>query len=466
MLNINKNSPVVDFAFIGAGPASLAAAMILARETCATIAILDAGGSFSNRGCPGIIDASCSSCSGIGCRVTEGVGGSSAGFGNKLCMLPASSGCVDLVAPALRNGVSEHVAAIIGRPVSSILTSDLYDPIERDVSVKHYQTDVLFRRDYRALLMRMIDSLHGRADIRSHSRVSQVLRLASGGFALMLDTGQTVHCKNLVVGSGRASAMSLPDLLEPVGLSFGDLYPDVGLRVELETRLLSPEFIYQNDPKFKIMHRNGATSRTFCTCRDGNIVPVKFGDTYFADGSFLNKRSGKTNVALMVRAGRSLDRRGLVKWCSDVNATSTGSLMLASLPISTGCDLDALRSEIFASIPTWPTEDHSNAMSELLAAVISEGPMSIGCWSADIGQSQINVYGPSVDAYWSKPEIDVGFTTNVPGLSVIGDAAGYSRGVVQAIYSGVGWAMHQFHMGTLRALETPPNYKPETVLMS
>jgi uncharacterized FAD-dependent dehydrogenase len=57
------------------------------------------------------------------------------------------------------------------------------------------------------------------------------------------------------------------------------------------------------------------------------------------------------------------------------------------------------------------------------------------------GEGVVRIYGPAIDLYWPSPVLSSGFRTQIDGLSVIGDAAGVSRGIVQALVSGAAWAL-------------------------
>jgi uncharacterized FAD-dependent dehydrogenase len=54
--------------------------------------------------------------------------------------------------------------------------------------------------------------------------------------------------------------------------------------------------------------------------------------------------------------------------------------------------------------------------------------------------AELVLYGPSIDNFWPRVALSSNFETSNPGLFVIGDSAGYSRGIYQALVAGRAWA--------------------------
>lgn len=51
------------------------------------------------------------------------------------------------------------------------------------------------------------------------------------------------------------------------------------------------------------------------------------------------------------------------------------------------------------------------------------------------------VFAPAIDRYWNRFVLDNHFMSSLENLYVIGDAAGYARGILQAAWTGVISAM-------------------------
>jgi len=422
-----------DYVFVGAGPASLLAAGLLSRENRgARILILETGEALSSRGCPGMRRHTCTNCSGDGCRVIMGVGGSSAGFGNKLCHFPASSGVLSLIPSELLQQVHDIVTHRLGRDFDvepEIATIPL-----ASVRRKFYSADVLFRKQYASLVGALLSALQDKVEVRSRTSVREVHK-TSEGFEVRLASSETIWTRKLILGTGRAGHRFVRETLTSLGASYGESLADIGIRLEARTDLFSDAFFYQNDPKFKFEHAQLGSSRTFCACRGGGIVPVKFGNGFFADGAFVNAPTGVTNAALMVRSDRALTSNEIDEWCKSVNMRSGRSLLLGEVSTRMG----SVSRDILDRIPVWPSQAHRSLMSELLDNVV--GGKHVHMFKPTASEEVVRIYGPAVDLYWPLPALSQGFRTAIDGLSVIGDAAGLSRGIVQAMTSGAAWAL-------------------------
>lgn len=427
-----------DYVFVGGGPSTLMAATTIAQHRSAKLLIVDAGNDLKLRGCPGLSKARCTYCETDHCRVTMGIGGASAGFGNKLCYFPASSEIESLVPSDELSDVHNTVGQLLG-------VIGLRCPPKDDVVVAHrgragkkfYESHALLRNDYRHIVDTLISRLTRDVHIQSKTEIVEFARTPHGNLLLRTKSGDKIETRNVILAMGRSGHNSSREAFRSLGIPFNEGSVDVGFRIEADTNSYSDEFLYQHDPKFKFRHGELGTSRTFCACQGGVIVPVKFAQSYFADGAFSNVLTGRTNVALMVRAKSSLTSEQVDSWCTSINRASANGLLLGESQIG---DTSALEDAegLLQFFPTWPTADHRAMMKELLGYII--GGKFVKMFRPSKTHS-IRIYGPSVDLYWPTPTLLQGFKTNVPGVSIIGDATGYSRGIFQALVSGAGWAL-------------------------
>ncbi|WP_437871694.1 hypothetical protein ACSD7O_00390 [Methylorubrum extorquens] len=444
------------FIFVGAGPAALAAANVLSGQGIREVLILDAGPDSSRRGCPGLNASTCLSCAGDLCQVTNGIGGSGAGFGNKLCQLPASDSVLSLAGPDALHPLRRGVADLIGYDPGPL-------PVEggrpRKGLLKHYGSQALLRGEYRALVRRLLDGLAG-IEIRHSSQVLNVEEGGSGDLVVRLASGECLSADRVVLSVGRSGGALTRRVFDGLGAMYEDGYPDIGVRLEADSELFQENFFYQDDPKYKFRSDLGI-ARTFCACRGGSIVPVKLGRGFNADGAFLNHRTERTNLALMVRSAIPLSPDALESWQDAVNAAAGGRLLLAELDAGF-VDLKRLHESIVAAVPVWPSANHERLFDALVRNIVGGDCVTMfrTHLSAD---ARIRVFGPSIDHHWPRPHLTAGFHTSIEGLDVIGDATGLSRGVIQAIASGYGWALNVCSAipshGTARFRHSPSAYR-------
>ena len=426
------------YVFIGAGPSTLAAVNALAKADVGSILILDSGNQLSKRGCPGLRKKTCTACNGDACHVIEGIGGASAGFGNKMCHFPASDRVLSLIPDSVLPDVYRQVARLTGLDELVSTSSCNVVPHKGVATRKLYPADILGKTAYQEIISRLVAGMCPAVTVRDNVTVLDVEITANQHFRLAVSDGSYVETANLVIACGRAGHRFLRPVFRKLGVTYKENSPDIGIRLEADTDLFNDQFFYQNDPKYKFTHRTLGSSRTFCACKGGTIVPVKYGQGFFADGAFLDEPSGTTNMALMVRDKAGLEDRQIDEWCSSVNAQSSGSLLVAEVDLMTGSE-ENLTSAILDGMP-WPTETHQTLMAELLANIVLG--RYIKMFAPGLNKNnKVRIFGPSVDLYWPAPVLYQGFRTTTYGVSVIGDATGMSRGIVQALASGTGWAL-------------------------
>ena len=414
---------------VGAGPANLAAAAFFLSQGNLDFVVLEAGKSLFKRRCPAQPLHTCHFCNGSSCPTIEGVGGASGFYGNKLCYFPAS------------RGIDEYFASR-DLTVARRFLSDALSPYVEDTyhtsstgerNRKNYVSDIIYQSEYQDLLLRMINPLRESGLLWDNCRLLSAKKLTGGGFLLSTSSGQTLHAKTLVLGTGRSSSDSIRTLYDDLQVEYRYLPQDIGYRIELETKTVNPQFFYQADPKFKYDNSIGS-ARTFCGCRNGLLVPVKFGPGYIADGAFGPTSTGRTNIALMVRSKEPLGNRNLEEWCLQTNEMHNNSIFLGSLIAS---NTKSILEGIKSFIQDWPSETHSKLIETHLSRLLTAySPIIPGS-----GEPQsIRYFGPSIDRYWPVPDIRINCSTNVRDLFIVGDAAGRSRGILQAMISGVAWA--------------------------
>jgi hypothetical protein len=426
-----------DWVFVGAGPANLAAANVLLDKGETNILILDKGNPLHRRGCPGRRSNTCAGCSGGTCHVEAGEGGSSAIFGNKLCYFPASSGIQDFFSDETIGIASEYLNVLL----SPIFRSGrLQDDRRLDQNRKQYNADIILRSDYRRLIEKLLYRPRENSVIRTNAGVADVEMLEGSGFGLILKNSGRIFAKRLILGCGRSGHEFTRSVMDKLGVRLAESTPDVGFRIEAPDRILNNSFFYQNDPKYKFKHALGGTSRTFCTCRGGAIIPVQLNNSVFADGAFLDEVTGRTNVAFMARSKSPISARDLEAWCTMVNNQASGRLLLGEVQLG-GIAQNRCANKIVDLIKEWPNDDHYQILVDLLRHTLF-GKHPLIDFNASAEQA-VRVFGPSIDQYWPSPLLTDGLGTGIKDLSILGDANGVSRGVVQALVSGASWAVLQ-----------------------
>ncbi|WP_321340696.1 hypothetical protein [uncultured Cohaesibacter sp.] len=417
------------YAFIGAGPATLSAVSDLSEVHRESTVIVEQGHGPNRPICPALKSKSCSSCFGDLCHVTSGVGGASASFGNKLCHFPASDGVKELI-PAF------HQYEFLNRELSKKDSAVIAYP--NVPNRKTYNTNIAYKDDYTRRLESLISNAENNAEVVHSFKVKTINKISENHFHILSNDGAVLDTENVIIATGRSGHKDLRRWLSGLDIDYQENSPDIGIRLEVPTSELSEKFLYQNDPKFKFEFDGGLSARTFCTCIGGLIVPVKFGDGFFADGAFSRVDTGRTNIALMARTGDLFDPVELERWCHSINRAKNNVLELGSFDAKGMVGADIVQS-IMDLVPDGPRVGYKIAIELMLSELVNNHLYEMFGSTKTVNGS-VKIYGPSIDLYWPKVKLSKGFMTSVDGIYVIGDAAGYSRGIVQSIASGRSWA--------------------------
>jgi hypothetical protein len=429
------------YLFIGSGPATLAAVLSLPHKERRQSVVLE-GANDRIKICPQLKAKSCSSCDGDLCPVINNVGGASAAYGNKLCHFPASDGVLSASPTGQNLALSDDLLDnLLARSMEQCANVVDFNPRTLPGIRKHYYAERLLLEQYKGIIKRIVERANSYVPIRSGHIVKDIQKLSDGRFLVSGDFPGIYLADNVVVGVGRAGYGFVQPWFDSLGIHYSALAQDVGYRFEFDSRIANQRFFYQQDPKYKFSYANLGSARTFCSCQEGVIIPVKFGSSFFADGAFLKAGSNRTNFALMARAKQALDAAKLEEWCKSVNIRHGNSLRIGKVQIGSKTP-EELTNEICSLLPEGPSDEYTQLITRASFDIFAlpDNPIASLAMRPSDAAKDLVIYGPAIDRYWLKPELGMGFQASVPGVYIIGDASGLSRGIVQAMISGIAWA--------------------------
>ena len=424
----NNNMENFNFIFVGAGLSNLTAANYFLDNNISDFIILEKGRLLEDRFCYGAEKNTCIQCR-DGCPVIEGVGGANALNGNKLCYFPASQNILNMG----NNGLKDKATKYIKNIAQDYFEPSLNIDIKSTDTKKDYYSDVLNTNDFKNLINKFTCRL--KKHIYTNANVHSIL-LKDSKVYLELDNEKLFSTDNLILGTGRTSLSLLKKFLDKNNIKYSFEAQDIGIRIESLKDNFTDNYNYQNDPKLKFTFESHGSGRTFCAVNQGRVIPVRFGNSFYAEGAFGNSLGKNNNIALMVRTNDSLNLYQIESWCSKINQYANKSLILGEVDISN--NKDQMISEIMKLIPVFPTKLHKILFKNLLIKVL-KGEFNIVDSNSKSGK--IKVYGPAIDNYWIKPLIKKDFSIEgIRNIYLLGDIAGLSRGYIQAMYSGFFWA--------------------------
>ncbi|HPX75677.1 MAG TPA: hypothetical protein PLW77_03750 [Bacteroidales bacterium] len=428
--------------FVGAGVSNLAAANRLLDYSINDFIIIEQGNFLNQRNCPGENSNTCKRCQN-GCSTLEGVGGSNALHGNKLCYFPASDGILNYFS----NNEIDSAINFLDDLLFPFFDKSLITQKVNYIDKKHYTSDVFNKKDFASLIERLTRVLKNK--IITRTKVVKIEKKPEE-FCIHTSKGHKCFCEILVMGTGRASYKFLPNQLKQLNVEYYSQIQDIGIRIETHKDCFTKDYYYQVDPKYKYSWDGLGSGRTFCAHNQGKVVPVKFGNSFFADGAFDRDFGNFNNIALMVRGLQPLSTDDLENWCSAINAGSDNNLLLGSVELNK--PENEIIKQILNLIKTFPTNSHKLLMEKLLLKVFTGKNKLIE--AGNNLNSTLNIYGPAIDRQWVVPAIDDNFQVrNLQNLYLVGDAIGQSRGFIQAMFSGAIWADRFVKVRTLQKME-------------
>ncbi|MFX1512858.1 MAG: NAD(P)/FAD-dependent oxidoreductase [Promethearchaeota archaeon] len=455
-----------DVVIVGAGPAGILAAMEIIEgaeknKQSLQIAILERGNHINNRSCPSQEKGgSCRKCN--PCRVMCGWGGSGAMSDGKLTLSPDMGGWLSDYLP--REDLIRHINEVDQRFLSfGAPRNRLFEPKGKKVMeykrkalmaglelliypVRHIGTEntgIILARMYSWLVEKGVKIL-------LKTRVRQILvedRIAKG---VVLDEGEIVRAKIVVIASGREGANWLRLEGQRLGISLEESPVDVGIRVEIPAELSDP--LTDQFYDFKCYYHSSQFDqpvRSFCVCPHGEVVLECYEEVLTVNGHSCadkSKQTPYTNFALLVTSkftepfkepiayGKYI--AGLANLLADQNVIVQRLDDLKRGRRSTEARLK--RHQITPTLDSAVPGDLSFVLPHRHLLSILEMLSALDTLIPGVNGPHTLIYGVEAKFYSSRLKLSNSFETeDIQNLFAIGDGAGITRSLVQAGVCGI-----------------------------
>lgn len=276
---------VVDLAILGAGPAGLAAG-VTATEKGLSCAVLEAGKEASHRE------------HGRAADLVTGVGGAGLYSDGKFSFAPSASALWGLKPQAALRESYEWVAARLDEHgvASPPFPDDASMPPDRSGHLKAYPSRYMSFEGRMALIASLAERT------RNPPRTGAFASLTQGPNGITVDCsdGTWIRARAAIVASGRFGSLGLVQ-----GLDSRFRRVEIGMRVEQDAgrfALDASPFAQLLDPKWVRRSPDGRYEwRTFCCCRDGEVVETSFDGLTTVSGRADCPPTGRSNFGLNVR---------------------------------------------------------------------------------------------------------------------------------------------------------------------
>lgn len=223
-----------------------------------------------------------------------------------------------------------------------------------------------------------------------------------------------VRSRRVLVAGGRWSPRWMRPWLEALGVRYAFQRVEFGVR--LESDAANELFASLPGVDGKIRFVDPVTKRelrTFCNCRDGEVVLGRAGGIYAYSGRADGPKTGRSNVGLVVRTHD-------VALARDVERTLY-SATPERFPLEEWLERGPSRVGRFFG------EAGAAALTEALERLLERTPA--------LTRRPVSVYAPCIEGVGDFPVSDA-YLALAPGAWIAGDAVGRFRGIVASMVSG------------------------------
>lgn len=401
---------VCDVAIVGAGPAGLSVATALCAAGRSTV-VFEKGRAVDarERRNPG--------------DLVTGVGGAGLFSDGKFSFFPSATELWRLEPRARVETAYSQFTALLSDAASNPYSLPLFPPepsrvrtasAPRGITAKRYfsiKTDL----EDRLRIVGRLQSELGRA-IRTQASVEKI-ELGNGGLLSITyregGVNKALICKALVLAGGRFSSISLPEIAPWIPLSYHRT--EFGVRIETNAEEFFLEDSEVLDPKLLVNTGvPGVEWRTFCTCRNGEVLETDFDNLVSYSGRSDVDPTQFSNVGFNVRLMREDLIRRDAALAGEIVKLFDGKIGAFKVGIG-----DFMSGSASA---------YGGRMDQLLRSGLRALKIP--------ARSRAIITGPCIEGVGYYPAIDR--SLRVEGLPVwaAGDTAGNFRGLTAAFVSG------------------------------
>ncbi|WP_302998628.1 NAD(P)/FAD-dependent oxidoreductase [Thomasclavelia spiroformis] len=466
---MNKNYDVV---VVGAGPAGIMACYELyLKQPELKVLLIDKGQDVMNRHCP-IKEKKIKSCPIIknnepgclpACSITAGFGGAGAYSDGKFNITSEFGGW--LTDYLSTDEVEDIIQYVDNLYLKHGATKEITDPTTdkvKEIEHRGYAVGLkLLRAKVRHLgteenlriMTEMSTKLKEHIDMLFKTAVKEVLVEDNRAKGVILENGEVINAKKVVLAPGRDGSAWLTKVLKKHGLELYNNQVDIGVRVEtsnivmeeINNNLYEGKFIYNTSVGTKV--------RTFCSNPSGHVVIENHSGTMLANGhAYHDPKLGSknTNFALLVSHTFSEPFNEPNEFAHEVsrlaNKLSNGSVMVQRYgDIKRGRRTTEKRLKEGYTVPTLKEAVPGdlglvlpyNTMKSIIEMIEALDKVTPG-----IANEHTLLYGVEAKFYSARPKVREGFECKIDDLYVAGDGAGLTRGLAQAGANGIIVARH------------------------
>ncbi len=454
-----------DLVIVGAGPAGIFTALELRRRKYAgSILMLEQGAAIEQRGCPKTKTRACVHCKPF-CHITTGFSGAGAFSDGKLSLSNEVGGDLPELIGAdfaqslieetdklyLEFGADGHVEGRdVGEAVKGIRRRAIQAGLKLvDCPIRHLGTEKaqeVYGRIQHWLIEQGVEIRFGVLcrDLRMEDGACTGVHLENA----RTGESETVAAGRVVVAAGRKGADWLEKLCRTHGIAHAPGPVDVGVRVEVRNEVMEEvnNVLYES----KLIGYPKPFSdkvRTFCQ-NPGGFVSQENYDNNLAvvnGHSYKSRKSENTNLAILCSHHFSAPFDQPIAYAKKIgeltNMLGDGHLLVQRfgdiLEGKRTWEKELERSNVRPTLPDAVAGDISSAMPYRTMVNILSFIRAVDQVVPGFAADETLLYAPELKFYSNRVTMDDRFETSVRGLHCLGDASGWTRGLMMASVMGV-----------------------------
>lgn len=455
-----------DVVIVGAGPAGIFTALEMVKHnTAQKIILIEQGSPIEKRSCPKSKTQTCVNCKPY-CHITTGFSGAGAFSDGKLSLSCEVGGDLpDLIGVDLAQQMIDYTDKIYlefgaDERIEGINQSEAVKKIRKnaiqsglklvDCPIRHLGTEMaqqIYQKIQNYLLEHGVELLFGYT-CRDFLISDQICTGVVVENVRDKNDKKTLSGNHIVIAAGRKGADWLKQLCEKYSISHQPGTVDIGVRVEVRSEIMEDvnNVLYESKlvgyPKpFK------NKVRTFCQNPGGFVSQENYdNDLAVVNGhSYKNMKSPNTNLAILCSHNFSVPFNQPIEYAKKIgeltNMLGSGHILVQRygdiLEGKRTWEEELNRSNVRPTLPDAMAGDITAAMPYRTMVNIINFIQAVDMVVPGFASDETLLYSPEIKFYSNRIVMDRDFHTNIGGLSCLGDASGWTRGLMMASVMGV-----------------------------
>ena len=455
-----------DLVIVGAGPSGIFTALELNRENPnKKIMIIEQGKAIEKRNCPKDITKKCISCQPY-CNITTGFAGAGAFSDGKLSLSPEVGGDLpELIGYDFTQQMIEYTDSIYlefgaDSRVEGVEAKEEIKEIRRkaieaglklvDCPIRHLGTEKA-QEIYKKIEKYIIDK---GVEIKFNTEAADIL-VEDGRIKGVVVTNSSkkniseeIYADTVVISAGRKGADWLKSICVKHNIAHRAGTVDIGVRVEVRNEVMERVNNILYESKLIGYPRPFRDKvRTFCQNPGGYVSQENYDNNLaVVNGhSYKDRKTNNTNLAILSSHNFRYPFNEPIKYGAKVaellNMLGDGKILVQRygdiLDGKRTWDHELSRSNVKPTLPDAVAGDITSALPYRTMTNILNFIEALNVVVPGFAGTETLLYAPEVKFYSNKVELSTEFETNIKNLYCLGDASGWTRGLMMSSLMGV-----------------------------